>query len=156
MKTEYKYLVTSTASGVIFLNSNSGNLPTITLDGKNKVPFTEVQKEAYSEDLEVYGPKIVLEGYNANNASPAKKAAPKGGNSGGNSKKSTGKKLADKKNKSVKEEIENKLEASAPVTKDEIMAQARKLKKKYAAETDKSVRKELKKEIETLLESINV
>ena len=89
MKTEYKYLVTSTASGVIFLNSNDGRLPTVTLDGKKKVPFTEHQKDAYSEDLQVYGPKIVLEEYkDQNDSAPSKKASPGGGNkSGGTSKR---------------------------------------------------------------------
>lgn len=154
MKTEHKYLVTSNASGVIFLNSNTGSLPTITLDGKKKVPFTEEQKLAYSEDLEIYGPKIVLEEYKAEKAGSSKKVTPPTGGKSGTSKKVSKKVTASNKGE-VQKEIENKLDASAPMTKEEIMVKARQLKKQYAAETDKSVRKELKKKIETLLESIN-
>lgn len=132
MKHEPKYLLTTEFNGVFFLNSNDGRYPTITVTASKGVPLTEEEKLAYSDDLQVYGPKLVLLPYK-------KKSSPKE------------KEVVEAKQEETSKEIENKLEEKNQLPKEDVKKRVIELKKKYSAEPDKKVRKEIKKEIESLL-----
>lgn len=131
MKHEPKYLIQSNVAGVIFLNANESNNPTIVIDGKKEVVISEKQKSDYSDDLGIYGPKLSLVIL-------------------------SGDKKVSAKTETIKKEIETKLSApSTGTSKEEVKAKVKDLKKKYSSESDKNVRKKIKKEIETLLETVN-
>lgn len=132
MKHEPKYLLSTEFNGVFFLNSNDGRYPTITVTSSKGVPLTEEEKLAYSDDLQVYGPKLVLLPYK-------KKYSPKE------------KEVVEAKQEDTSKDIENKLEEKNHLPKEDVKKKVIELKKKYSAEPDKKVRKEIKKEIESLL-----
>lgn len=176
MKTENKYLITTTVAGAIFLNSNTGKEPTITITKSSRIPFTEEQKELYSDDLEAYGPKIILSGYSDEGETEtpveeksSKKASKKTSKKVSKKAKTNGevstkvsKKASKKVSKEVEavqdevqEEVENKLEATAIVSAQEVKEKVKALKRKYTRETDIKARRVIKKEIENLIESIN-
>lgn len=132
MKHEPKYLLTTEFNGVFFLNSNDGRYPTITVTASKGVPLTEEEKLAYSDDFQVYGPKLVLLPYK--NKSPIKLEE-----------------VVEAKKEETSKEIENKLEEKNQLPKEDVKKKVIELKKKYSAEPDKKVRKQIKKEIESLL-----
>jgi hypothetical protein len=133
MKHEPKYLLTTEFNGVFFINSNDSRHPTITVTSSKGVPLTEEEKLAYSDDLQVYGPKLVL--------LPYKKKT---------STKDVGV-VVETKQEDARSDIENKLEEKNQLPKEDVKKKVIELKKKYSAEPDKKVRKEIKKEIESLL-----
>lgn len=132
MKHEPKYLLTTEFNGVFFLNSNDGRYPTITVTASKGVPLTEEEKLAYSDDFQVYGPKLVLLPYK--NKSPIKLEG-----------------IVEAKKEEANKEVENKLEENNQLPKEDFKKKVIELKKKYSAEPDKKVRKQIKKEIESLL-----
>jgi hypothetical protein len=133
MKHEPKYLLTTEFNGVFFLNSNDGRYPTITVTASKGVPLTEEEKLAYSDDLQVYGPKLVILPYKKKSSVKEKDV------------------VVEAKQEDTSTEIENKLEEKNQLPKEDVKKKVIELKKRYSAEPDKKVRKEIKKEIESLL-----
>jgi hypothetical protein len=133
MKHEPKYLLTTEFNGVFFLNSNDGRYPTITVTASKGVPLTEEEKLAYSDDLQVYGPKLVILPYKKKSSVKEKDV------------------VVETKQEDTSTEIENKLEEKNQLPKEDVKKKVIELKKRYSAEPDKKVRKEIKKEIESLL-----
>jgi hypothetical protein len=146
MNQEQKYKIITEYTGALFLHSNDRTRPAYKVTAKEPCIITETEKTLYSNDIKAYGPKLMIIPVDV------KEVKAKTDTSKAEKQTEVKAKSSDvEKQKEVKKEIENKLETAPKPSKDEIKAKVKKLKIKYSEEQNKDVRKQIKKEIETLL-----